>query len=784
MKNSRVLPSAIYLPPPPRARAAIATFCLAIAFVFSLAPFARAQWQHVRLKSFGYADRLGEHPQGAVILGKDGMLYGTCAQGGLENGGVIFKADPVGNGIQVIHHFDLPPADGIRPSAALLEASDGLLYGTTLYGGGGNGTVFKIGKDGSGYALLHQFGAYSNNDGSLPMAGLIEGRDGALYGTTASGGTNSSGTIFKLNKDGTGYEVLHEFNIDEGAFPVANLLQGSDGALYGTTAGGNDNSGTVFRINPDGSGFETLHRFALAAEDGSAPYAGLTESRTGFLYGTTSGGGAWGGGTVFRMKMDGSHYRVIHHFNGNGGKAGIEPSSPLVAAQDGFFYGTTADGGPSNAGSLYRIDANGERYRVMRQLGVHPDEGQNPAGGLAWDGRENFYGATTRGGRTRLGTVFKITAGGSFQTLWNFSAAGGDGTIPRGPLVRDERGTLYGTTERGGVANLGVVFSIGPDGNDYRIRWSFPGGLLGDQSYGVTLDRSNGTLYGATEGGGVGDRGTVFRLNTNGTYKLLHLFKGSPDDGERPVGGLLEGSDGILYGTASQGGGGGGGIVFSVGKNGHGYRALAEFSSSSGFGPEAKLIEGREGALYGTCRFGNIFQAGGSIFKLNKDGSGFQVLHNFHVAAGDGGDPGSALLEGSDGVLYGTTMEGFSNSGGTVFRINKDGSGYTVLHTFPGSLPMFAALSTGLVESPDGALYGVTALGEGSGDAGTVFKMNKDGSGFELICEFSNLSTTNRLKGTFPEGGLLQTPDGSLYSTTAFGGDLDGGTVFKLVPVP
>ena len=411
------------------------------------------------------------------------------------------------------------------------------------------------------------------------------------------------------------------------------------------------------------------------------------ESRAGNLYGTTLSGGAWGGGTVFRLKKDGSHYRVIHHFNGNHGKEGIAPASPLVEAPDGFFYGTTSDGGPYNAGSLYRVGANGARYRVMRQLGVHPEEGQNPSGGLAWDGHKNFYGATALGGRALLGTIFKMSVGGSFQTLWNFSASGGDGVTPRAPLVRDERGTFYGATEAGGVANLGVVFSIGPDGSDYKILWSFPGGLLGGQSHGVTLDRTNGTLYGVTARGGIGDHGTVFRLNTNGSYKLLHLFKGFPDDGERPFGGLLEGSDGLLYGTTSQGGSRYGGTVFSVDKDSHGYRVLAEFSLSSGASPEAKLIEGRDGALYGTCRFGNFFGSGGSIFKLNKDGSAFQELHDFHVAAGDGGDPGSALLEGSDGVLYGTTMEGFFYGGGTVFKINEDGSGFTVTPQFPGVVP-------------------------------------------------------------------------------------------------
>ena len=201
VKASRHLPGAIFLSAWPRARCDLAIFCLVIALGFSLAPWSRAEWQHVRLKSFGYADRLGHHPRGAVILGKDGILYGTCAEGGLENGGVIFKADPLSSGIEVLHHFtSFPSNDGMYPAAALLEGSDGSLYGTTLYGGSNAiGTIFRINKDGGGYLVLHHFGSTNSESGPLLGAGLIEGRDGSLYGTTRAGGTNS-GTIFRLKR--------------------------------------------------------------------------------------------------------------------------------------------------------------------------------------------------------------------------------------------------------------------------------------------------------------------------------------------------------------------------------------------------------------------------------------------------------------------------------------------------------------------------------------------------------------------------------------------------------
>ena len=158
----------------------------------------------------------------------------------------------------------------------------------------GNGTVFKLNKDGSGYAVLYNFGS-QGNDGYLPDA-VIEGSDGALYGTTQSDGWTGNGTVFKLNKDGSGYAVLYNFGSqgNDGAYPCAGVVEGSDGALYGTTQwGGRTGNGTVFKLNKDGSGYAVLYNFGSQGNDGANPAAGLVEGPDGALYGTNAWADSW-----------------------------------------------------------------------------------------------------------------------------------------------------------------------------------------------------------------------------------------------------------------------------------------------------------------------------------------------------------------------------------------------------------------------------------------------------------------------------------------------------------
>ena len=303
----------------------------------------------------------GGNPQAALVEGSDRVLYGTASQGGTSGGGTVFKLNRAGSGYKTLRSFDRNGHDGSDPLAGMIEGSDGALYGTTYI----EGTVFKLNRDGSGFKVLH---AFTGRDGSGPFAGLVLGSDGVLYGTTSGGGDKNGGTVFKLNQDGSNYMVLHSFNskAEEGREPNAALVEGSDQALYGTTSKGDINVGAVFKLKKDGSGFTVLHRFNsptnFNGSDGMLPMAGLAVGKDEALYGTTSaGGGGFGGGTVFKIKPDGSGYTVLHRFTGFP-KDGMSPQGPaLLRSGDGAMYGTTIGGGTKDVGIVFKLTLSGSR---------------------------------------------------------------------------------------------------------------------------------------------------------------------------------------------------------------------------------------------------------------------------------------------------------------------------------------------------------------------------------------------------------------------------------------
>jgi len=336
------------------------------------------------------------------------------------------------------------------PRGQLIEGSDGWVYGTTYSGGtNGSGTVFKISKTGVGFTQMHSF-----TDRDFPYGGLVEANDGALYGTTSGGGINGSGTVFKLNKDGSGFSLLHVFpsSTGDGEQPQANLTLGNGGVLYGTTvSGGAANRGIIFRLNPDGSGYTNLHSFAGASADGdgSFTFASLCQGFDGALYGTTQYGGSNDLGAVFKLNPDGTDYAILHHFSG-GPVDGRFPLGGLAQGSDGLLYGTTYYGGANDLGTLFKLGTNGGAYAVLRAF-TDGIQGNQPYTGLVQDADGTLYGTTRYGGSNDGGTVFKLNEDGSgYTVLHSFSGLGGEGSQPLAALLVGTDGALYGSTYSGG----------------------------------------------------------------------------------------------------------------------------------------------------------------------------------------------------------------------------------------------------------------------------------------------------------------------------------------------
>jgi uncharacterized delta-60 repeat protein len=343
-------------------------------------------------------------------------------------------------------------------------------------------------------------------------ANVIEGSDHVLYGTTYSGGTSYKGSVFKINRDGSGYAVIKSFNEADGSDVRAPVLEGLDGTLYGTTwAGGSGAKGTVFKVNKDGSGFTVLKNFSTSATaEGLSPAAGLVQAGNGALYGTTEGGGVGGQGTIFTLNTNGTSFAVLKTFMyADGGW----PAAALVLGNDGILYGSTPRGGSSSdAGTIFKMNTNGADFTVLKRFLGSDYQGDYPSELI--EGSDNaLYGTTETGGplgSSRGGTVFKINKNGSgFTTLKVFGDTG-DGRLPFAKVVQGSDAALYGTTYTGGTNDSGTVYKINTDGTGYVMLHSFTGGTDGSGIRTSVIQGSDGMIYGTSSNGGGGG---LFRIN-------------------------------------------------------------------------------------------------------------------------------------------------------------------------------------------------------------------------------------------------------------------------------
>jgi uncharacterized repeat protein (TIGR03803 family) len=375
---------------------------------------------------------------------------------------VSWCADAQANGaLHVLYSFAGVSGDGASPFAGLVQDAAGNFYGTTVTGGNasGAGTVFKLAPDGT-ETVLYDF--TDGSDGGIPYANLVLDGQGNLYGTTFSGGQPecNCGVVFKVTPDGQ-ESVLHTFvGGSDGATPLYGLIFDKHGNLYGTTSAGGGascNCGTVFELAPDGT--ETIvHSFA-GGSDGSDPEAGLLIDKGGNLYGASYEGGdaTCNCGTIF--KIDRSHSEsVLYAFTGLTKGDGAYPQTSLVTDKLGNLYGTTKFGGTNNGGTVFKLAPDNTETIVHSFTGGGGD-GAAPYVGLVADRRGNLYGTTQQGGGADAGTVFKITAEGQESLLYSFTG-GTDGDQPFDALILAGKNELVGTAAGGGAQGFGTVFQM------------------------------------------------------------------------------------------------------------------------------------------------------------------------------------------------------------------------------------------------------------------------------------------------------------------------------------
>lgn len=729
------------------------TVILAGALLLGLADQSLRAQTYTVIHSFGtLSDVTGFHPTAPLVQGPDGTLYGTTSEGeyNFGVGGTVFKIQPDGSGFVVLKHFT-NYAEAWGPLGGLV------LDGQTLYGTteGNGGAVFKLNTDGSGFTVLKAFFG-SSSDGQYPYAGLaLSGT--TLYGTTMGGGIDGQGVVFKVNTDGSGFTVLHRFDgFTNGVNPYGPVVVAGT-MLYGTTgSGGTNRNGTIFRLNADGTGFTVLHHLATA--DGTSPRAGLVLSGN-TLFGTAPYGGQGGAfnqfGTVFKLNTDGTGFQVLKSFVDD--SLGYPTGQLLLSGAT--LYGTVQGG--NGYGAVFKLGTDGSGFEFIKDFAVI-GEGTHPVAGL-WLNGTTLFGTTRAGGADDVGTLFKLNTDGSGFAVLKALTFSREGVMPRGGLLISGS-TLYGTTRGSAHEHRGTVYRVNLDGSGFAVLRSLGTDWTDAAEPLAGLVRVGDTLFGTTSAGGEGNEGTVFRINTDGSgYAVLHSFSFSAwSDGLAPEAALAY-ADETLYGTTISGGEGSGSI-FKLNTNGGGFTVLKRFDGDVGT-PGSTLVQS------GTVLFGTTFDGGsvgsGTIFRINTDGSGFTVLKDYDGA--DGAWPRPGLILSGD-TLYGMTARGGSFGFGTVFKLNTNGSGYTVLKEFDlfteGSAPYWGLTLHGTT------LYGCTAAG-GAFGRGTVFKLETDGSSFTVLKEFTDT------EGGPPSGPLLLV-DSALYGTTEEGGHLNAGVVFRL----
>jgi uncharacterized repeat protein (TIGR03803 family) len=410
------------------------------------------------------------------------------------------------------------------------------------------------------------------------------------------------------------FSVMYNFG-SKGGDPLeptqSVVAQGRDGNLYSSAGLGGINGfhdGAVFKITPGGA-LTVLYSFNLGNSGPYGPFSGLTLGTDGNYYGTTAGGGASEAGTVFKTTPSGT-VTILHTFDVSDGE---EPYAPPIEGTDGNFYGTAVAGGPVSAGTIYKITPSGT-FTLLHSF--DNSHGSYPAAPLVQGTDGNFYGTAAFGGSpSSYGVVYKITASGQFTVLYNFDQTNGE--EPIGPLIQGSDGNFYGTTFTGG-----------------------PGGDLG--------------------------AGVVFKITAAGAFTVLHYFNLNADGGQ-PAAGLVQATDGNLYGTAMQGGANGQGTIFSTSPHSpYTYKLLYTFNDG-GFYPETTFLQHTNGILYGDTYAGGNVQGCdcGVFYSLNIGASPFVSLVSTSGRVGKTIEILGQGFRGTTGVSFNGTAATFRVISGT-----------------------------------------------------------------------------------------------------------------------
>ena len=738
------------------------------------------------LASFNGAN--GAYPWVGLIADAAGDLFGVTAGvnaiGGTNGDGTVFELVNAGGGNYTLTTLvTFSGINGANPVGNLIADAAGDLFGTTDKGGAnGDGTVFELVNAGGGNYTLTTLVTFSGINGANPIGDLIADAAGDLFGTTSQGGANGDGTVFEIGKTGTGYastpSTLVSFDGPNGAQPLDGLIADAAGDLFGDTDRGGANTagssngtgdGTVFELS--GTGFQVPVVLAITAptsvavgvsqtdpingislaESGSTSAATFTVTLADTKGVLTANTGATGGGGTITPSNGGTTLTIAGSLaQVNADLTTLTDNDPTFGSDMITVNASDNLGGMANP-ALIAVTVNVPTLTTLASFNGSDGEGLYDS--LIADGAGDLFGTTYGGGANNDGTVFEIAkGGGSYATtptvLANLSST--SGINPFAGLFADPAGDLFGITQQGGANTAGSYLGLG-FGTVFEIAKT----SIGYASTPTTVVSFNGA---------------------NGAY---------PDNN------LIADAAGDLFGTSSEAGLGGGN-VFEIAKTSTGYAStpttLINFNGTNGYYPASSLIADAAGDLFGTTRQGGA-NSDGTVFEIANNAGSYTLntLVSFNGANGKG--PFAGLIADAVGDLFGTTASGGTYGDGTVFElVNNGGGSYTqnTLASFNGTdgeQPYFG----GLIADTAGDLFGTTVLGGANGD-GTVFEIAKTGGSYASMP--TTLVSFDGANGSQPYAALIADAAGDLFGTTSAGGANGDGTVFELsgtgfqVPIP
>ncbi|OYT12521.1 MAG: hypothetical protein B6I18_00005 [Bacteroidetes bacterium 4572_112] len=721
--------------------------------------------------------------------------YGMTSKGGVSDQGTIFKTDDTGSNLQTVFSFEYY-TPGRGPKNIFTQASNGKIYGTTKFGGDNissfpyyqyqmhSGVLFEYDPTTEDYNVLFNFDDTAS--GCWPEAAPVQAANGKLYGVVRSGGSSHNyGCVYSYDLATSTYTKIHAFlgtyaSVGkDGTQPVGNLLIAADGNIYGITNGGGYNGqGTIYKIDPTTDTYTKLIDMRVSSSGANAGYSaesGLVQAANGKIYGTTQSGGSGYYGNIFEYDPVTNVAVSLHEFAND--SLGVYPYGSLTLVGTNDLYCITYRHSTAPGASwpnvphyyLWKYSISGGTATVVDSISngnFIQEMAINSAGNIMITGHDYDISSALRfweynpntNTRTLIDTSTAITFSEGIMQASNGKYYGGFSYIKPGDTYANSDGTF-------------VEYDAATHTIDRKFNFSDP--INGLQPEGDLLMASNGKFYGMTSKGGAYNKGVVFEFNPSND-SFIKKFDLDSLSGYEPKGGLMEASNGKLYGLTYRGGDNSFGTIFEIDTNTWALTKKADFSNATGIKPMGKMVEAWDGKLYGLTS-----NNGGTVFQFDITTSILTNKHSFTY--NDGTYPQGSLSLADNGKLYGlTNYDGQSYySKGTLFEYDPATSVFTMKKEMLNYTGYNSQGNTPLMGS-DGKMYLVVSNGGNGNNEYSGGAIDEYIPGATTVSNKVSFSVSNT--GSKPMGDLMESANGKMYGYAWIGGANNKGTIYEYNP--